>query len=70
MLSQIARKINEGIAAKSKMKIGKIVKHPDGRRVKVVSGNFLVGGRVSNFWCWREVFVNGRLGEKESGYGW
>ncbi len=71
-LYQIARKLNEEIASKSSMKIGKIVKHPDGRTVKIKSGYFLdpIYGRVSNWWEWNEVKANGKLGKKECGYGW
>lgn len=54
------------------MKVGKKIKHPDGRTVKVIEGRFLdpIYGRVSNFWTWREVKKGGRLGKKECGYGW
>jgi len=69
-LEQIALAINESLAAQSSMVIGKVIKHPDGRKVKVISGQYLSGGRVSNFWEWREVKANGRLGKIESGYGW
>lgn len=71
-LREIARQINQDLAAKSKMEIGKTIKHPDGRMVKIISGCFLdaVFGRVSNHWTWREVKKNGKLGPEEYGYGW
>ena len=62
----------EDLAKQSNMKIGEVVKHPDGRNVKVVEGHYLdpVFKRVTNFWYWREVLPNGELGSKECGYGW
>ncbi len=71
-ITQIASKINESLESKSNMKIGEIITHPDGRTVKIKSGQFLdpVYKRVSNFWTWNEVFPDGSLGEDESGYGW
>lgn len=71
-LYQAVRELNEEAARHSRMKIGKIMKHPDGRKVKIVSGFFLdpTYGRVSNFWRWKEVLPNGKLGKEESGYGW
>lgn len=71
-LDSIARSINEEFASTSKMKVGKILKHPDGRTVKIKSGYFLdpVYGRVSNFWHWNEVRSDGTLGKEECGYGW
>lgn len=71
-LYSIANQINQELASRSKMKVGKKIKHPDGRTVKVIEGRFLdpIYGRVSNFWTWREVKKGGRLGKKECGYGW
>ena len=67
-----ARDIHNALASKSSMRVGKIVKHPDGRRVKITGGQYLnpSNGRVSNFWSWREVKPGGKLGKEESGYGW
>jgi hypothetical protein len=53
-----------------KLAVGKIVAHPDGRKVKIVGGQFWGTHGVSNFWYWREVLDNGELGELENGYGW
>lgn len=54
------------------MEVGKIIKHPDGYKVKVISGQYLdpIYGRLSNFWYWRRVKKNGKLGRMEHGYGW
>lgn len=64
--------IKQKLASHSKMRVGKTMKHPDGRKVKIIEGQYLdpVYGRVSNFWSWREVKKNGKLGKIENGYGW
>ena len=71
-LARLARAMNEECAARSSMKVGATIRHPDGRPVVVVSGTFLdpVYGRVSNWWTWKPVLDDGLLGEAESGYGW
>lgn len=50
--------------------IGKTVKHPDGRTVKIIDGQYMGEHGLSNFWYWREVKKGGKLGKKEHGYGW
>lgn len=54
------------------MAVGKTLKHPDGRMVKIKSGCFRdkIYGRISNWWSWNETLPNGNLGPEESGYGW
>jgi hypothetical protein len=70
MLDYIAQGIVEELAP-SKMAVGEIVDHPDGRRVLIVSGSFYGSyGRVSNFWNWKEIGADGSFGPLESGYGW
>ncbi|TXH15125.1 MAG: hypothetical protein E6R03_07875 [Hyphomicrobiaceae bacterium] len=71
-LQSIARSINSELASRSRMKIGAVIRHPDGRLVKVIEGCYLDAtyGRVSNWWSWREVLECGGLGKIESGYGW
>lgn len=69
-LAAVAMDINLGLAAQSKMQVGKVVKHPDGYNVKVIEGAFLRNGRVSNFWSWQRINEDGTLGPVESGYGW
>lgn len=56
----------------TKMEIGRVLKHPDGRTIRVKSGCFLdpVYGRLSNWWTWNEVLPSGNLGPDEQGYGW
>jgi hypothetical protein len=69
-LAALGRSMNNELAAKSKMKVGAVLMHPDGYKVKVIEGAFLRNGRVSNFWSWQRVNDDGTLGPKESGYGW
>jgi len=54
----------------SSLSIGKVIKHPDGRTVKVIDGQYWGTHGLSNFWCWREVLSGGLLGPEEHGYGW
>lgn len=70
-LDRIARAITQKHFPCS-MAVGKTLKHPDGRMVKVKSGQFLdpVYRRLSNWWTWQEVKADGTLGVEESGYGW
>jgi hypothetical protein len=37
--------------------------------VYIISGQYLSGGRVSNFWYWKRILPNGDLSEEEHGYG-
>jgi len=71
-LHYIAQSINRELASQSKMKVGAVINHPDGRTVKIIDGCFLdaIYGRVSNWWSWKEVKKDGTLGKKEEGYGW
>ncbi len=68
----IAHQINTNLAAQSSMRVGAVVNHPDGYKVKVLSGQYLDStyGRVSNWWTWARVLKGGTLGRKVSGYGW
>ena len=68
-VSRFIKKMVED-ATPSSMKIGKTVKHPDGRTVKIISGQHWGAYGWSNFWEWREVLPDGKLGPKECGYGW
>ena len=53
------------------LEIGMMTKHPDGRTVKIVDGQFFgSSGGLSNWWTWQEVKEDGYLCPKESGYGW
>lgn len=59
-------------------KIGTVVTHTGQRMednqdypcdVLITSGQYLSGGRVSNFWYWKRVLPDGKLSEMEHGYG-
>jgi len=71
-IDSIVKKIMNELVSHSAMEIGKVVKHPDGREVKIKSGTYLDStyGRVTNWWTWNEVFKDGSFGPDESGYGW
>ena len=69
-LQSLAREINMSFAPNPMPVVGRRIKHPDGRTVKIISGYYLdpIFGRVSNLWTWRPVMKNGKLGRAESGY--
>jgi hypothetical protein len=69
-ISEWVSELTERTFGKSAMKIGRIIKHPDGRYVEVVDGCLWADGGYSNFWFWREVKPDGTLGRFEYGYGW
>jgi hypothetical protein len=71
-LTMLVRQMNNELACQSHMRIGSIVKHPKGYKVKIVSGCYLdaIYGRVSNCWTWKRVGPDGKLGKSVSGYGW
>lgn len=70
-LTEVVNKLTDEYF-KCSMEIGKTLKHPDGRTVKIKSGCFKDStyNRISNWWDWNEVLLNGDLGPEESGYGW
>lgn len=39
------------------------------RLVLIISGQYQVNGRISNYWHWRDINQDGSLGEENSGYG-
>ena len=70
MSEKWVRELTEEFIDGSTLTVGAIVKHPDGRTVKITSGQYWGTHGVSNFWYWREVKPDGSLGEEEHGYGW
>ena len=51
--------------------IGLITYHPDGRKVKIIDGQYWGTYGLSNFWEWKEVLSDGSLSKTtECGYGW
>lgn len=70
MVEQWIKDLTESILGSAPFAVGDIVKHPDGRTVKITSGQYWGTHGISNFWYWREVLPNGELGPEEHGYGW
>lgn len=71
MVSKFAKDLTESVIGGAPFKVGDIVRHPDGRTVKIVSGQYWGEHGLSNHWHWREVLASGCLSSKEeSGYGW
>ena len=68
-MTKVAQWVQD-LIPETKLKIGKIVKHPDGRKVKIVDGQYWGEYGLSNHWSWKEVKKNGKLGKLEHGYGW
>lgn len=69
-VAEWVKQITEEVFGKSKLAIGRVYKHPSGRRVKITGGQYWGEHGVSNFWYWREVKADGTLGKLEKGYGW
>lgn len=69
-VSRFVKDLVKKTVGESKMKVGKIVRHPDGRTVKIVGGKYWGTYGLSNHWTWREVRSDGSLGPQEDGYGW
>ena len=70
-LYALARQITEDVFGPSAMEVGKIVKHPRGYKVRIISGQYWGLHGLSNFWEWKRVLKNGKLSKKiERGYGW
>ncbi len=63
--------LTESVIGSSPFRIGDIVKRPDGREVKIISGQYWGAYGLSNFWRWREIMPDGSLSKiEEQGYGW
>ena len=70
MTSPWARNLTEEVLGGPPFVIGDVVKHPNGRMVKITGGSYWGHRGLSNYWYWREVLENGELGPTISGYGW
>lgn len=65
------KSMTEGVLGGAPFKVGDVVTHPDGYKVKIVSGQYWGEHGLSNHWSWRRVLKSGRLSRKEEhGYGW
>ena len=71
MVHQFVKDMAREVLGESKLRIGKIVKHPTMGKVKIVGGQYWGTYGVSNFWEWKKVLPNGKLkNHTYSGYGW
>ena len=71
MIKSWVKELTEDVMGESKMAIGKTVKHPDGYKIKIVSGHLWTEHGFSNFWYWKKVKKDGTLTKKiYHGYGW
>ena len=71
MVAPWVKAMTESVIGGPPFAIGDVVKHPDGRTVKIISGQFWGEHGLSNHWSWKEVFPDGKLSETvEHGYGW
>lgn len=65
------KKMTEEVMGGPPFQVGDVVRHPSGRDVKIVGGQYWGEHGLSNHWSWREVNKEGELtGPLESGYGW
>lgn len=62
--------LTEGVLGGPPFAVGDLVRHPDGRQVRIVAGQYWGRHGLSNHWSWREVFADGQEGPLEHGYGW
>jgi hypothetical protein len=53
----------------ARLEIGRYFKHPDGRTILVVKGQYWGTHGLSNHWTWKRVLPDGSLGAEEWGYG-
>jgi hypothetical protein len=51
MVEEWVKDITESVMGKSELEVGKVVRHPDGRTVKIVAGQYWGERGVSNFWA-------------------
>lgn len=70
MVAPWVKRMVEDVMGGTRLKVGAVVDHPSGRRVKITSGQYWGSHGLSNFWYWREVKAGGKLGKEECGYGW
>jgi hypothetical protein len=63
--------LTESVLGGAPFAVGDVVKHPDGRQVRIVGGRYWGDRGLSNHWTWQPLDVEGRdVGDRESGYGW
>ena len=64
------QELTESVFGGAPFAIGDTVTHPDGRKVRITGGSYWGTYGLSNFWYWKPVLKNGKLGKQEHGYGW
>lgn len=69
-VAEWVRKLTEEVIGGPPFKVGDTVRHPDGRMVLIVRGQYWGEYGLSNSWTWQEVKEGGALGPEEHGYGW
>lgn len=70
MVAAWIKNMVEDIVKPAYLEVGKVVDHPKGYKVKIISGQRWGEHGWSNWWTWRKVLTNGKLGKSQSGYGW
>lgn len=71
MVANWVKSMTENVLGGPPFSVGDVVKHPSGRMVKILSGQYWGEHGLSNFWYWREVNHEGEeIGPQEHGYGW
>lgn len=71
MAKSFGQEFTESVIGGAPFKVGDTVQHPDGRKVKIIRGQWWGTYGLSNHWSWQEVLEDGTLSDKvEHGYGW
>ncbi len=65
-----ARELTEEVLGAAPFRVGDEIRHPDGRLVRVIAGQYWGQYGLSNHWSWQEIGPDGQVGPTESGYGW
>jgi hypothetical protein len=70
-IEQWSKDLTEEYFGASPFSVGDDVRHPSGRMVRIIDGQYWGTHGLSNHWHWREISPDGSLSDvRESGYGW
>lgn len=69
-LRDLADEIIADLKKQQRFDVGDIMRHEDGRIVKVTGGQYWGTHGLSNHWTFREVLADDSLGPDEHGYGY
>lgn len=69
-LKALANEMIEELKKEQRFDIGDLMRHEDGRKVRVVAGQYWGTYGLSNHWTFREILQDGDLGPEEHGYGY